>query len=208
MPGLANTQQNIMVSAWDFPQSVIANGREYAIRTDYRDVINLMVALNDPELKGNTEEETKYIQARLMLEIMVIDHENINEDDAESILNGLSEFIDMGVESGKDKIRVMDWEQDAGLIVSAINNVLKREIRAERYMHWWTFLSAYFEIGESTFSHILNIRTKRAKGKKLEKWEKDYIEENKNVVLLRNKLTEEEQAEREKFKKELDDLLG
>lgn len=197
-----------MVDKWSFPTSLMVNGREYPIRTDYRTVIDLMIALSDPELTGATRQETGYIQARLMMEIMVPDYENILEEDVEGILIGISEFIDMGIEGNKEKIKVMDWEQDAGLIISAVNNVTKKEIRAERYMHWWTFLSAYLEIGECSFSHILNLRVKRAKGKKLEKWEHEYIEENKNVVLLRDKLTEEEQAERDQFKKELDDLLG
>lgn len=197
-----------MVDEWSFPHSVFANGREYEIRTDYRVVKDLLIALDDPEMKGETEEETKLIQIMLMLEIMVPDYENVLEEDIVEVVNGISDFIDMGIEPNNQKIRVMDWQQDAGLIISAVNNVLKKEIRAESYLHWWTFLSAYLEIGESSFTHILSIRTKKAKHKKLEKWELEYIEENKNVVLLKEKLTEEQQAEKDKFKKELDELLG
>lgn len=197
-----------MVDEWSFPHSVFANGREYEIRTDYRVVKDLLIALDDPEMKGETEEETKLIQIMLMLEIMVPDYEKVLEEDIVEVVNGISDFIDMGIEPNNQKIRVMDWQQDAGLIISAVNNVLKKEIRAESYLHWWTFLSAYLEIGESSFTHILSIRTKKAKHKKLEKWELEYIEENKNVVLLKEKLTEEQQAEKDKFKKELDELLG
>ena len=102
----------------------------------------------------------------------------------------------------------MDWEQDATLIIPAVNRVVGREIRADKYMHWWTFLSAYMEIGECTFTHILSIRQKKSTGKKLEKWEQDYIRDNKDVVLLKDKLTEQEKREREEDEKALKELLG
>ena len=102
----------------------------------------------------------------------------------------------------------MEWEQDATLIITAVNRVVGREIRADKYMHWWTFLSAYMEIGECTFTHILSIRQKRDTGKKLEKCEQDYIRDNKDVVLLKDKLTEQEKREREEDEKALKELLG
>ena len=98
--------------------------------------------------------------------------------------------------------------QDEQIIFSAVNNVAKREVREVEYMHWWTFLSAYMEIGECTFTHILSIRQKRATGKKLEKWEQDYIRDNKDLVLLKDKLTEQEKREREEDEKALKELLG
>jgi hypothetical protein len=51
------------------------------------------------------------------------------------------------------------------------------------------------EIGDSLFSQVVNIRYKRAHGQKLEKWEKDFERENKNIVRLKKRLTDEEQAE-------------
>ena len=124
------------------------------------------------------------------------------------VLTALSDK-DMGVEkTDKPSPRVMDWEQDATLIIPAVNRVVGREIRADKYMHWWTFLSAYMEIGECTFTHILSIRQKRATGKKLEKWEQDYIRDNKDVVLLKDKLTAQEKREREEDEKALKELLG
>ena len=68
-----------------------------------------------------------------------------------------------------------------------------------QYLHWWTFLGAYMEIGESLFSQILNVRIKKAKGKKLDDWERDFYKENKNLIDLDVKYTEEEQAERDRL---------
>lgn len=199
-----------MVSAWSLPESVIANGREYPIRTDYRVVLDLLTALSDPEMVGVDDDETAIIRASLMLEIMFPTYQDIPSEDVEAALNAVIEFIDMGMEPESDKKapRLMDWEQDAQLIIPAVNKVMGKEIRAEKYLHWWTFLSSYMEIGECSFSHILSIRQKRAKGKKLEKWEQEYLNENKNIVLLRQKLTDEERAEREVERKALDDLFG
>ena len=42
----------------------------------------------------------------------------------------------------------------------------------------------------------------------MEKWEQDYIRDNKDVVLLKNKLTEQEKREREEDEKALKELLG
>ena len=89
----------------------------------------------------------------------------------------------------------MDWEQDAPLIVPAVNKVLGGEIRSMPYLHWWTFLGAYMSIGESLFSEVISIRRKKAKGKKLEKHEQEFYRDNKSLVNMKQRYSEEEQAE-------------
>lgn len=201
---------NIMANLWELPTSVFANGHEYQIRTDYRVVLDLLTALSDKEMQGESERETKLIHFELVRQIMFIDCDSILMEDMEEAMKAVSDFVDMGLKTNSDKPhpRVMDWEQDASLIIPAINRVVGREIRADSYMHWWTFLSAYLEIGECSFTHILSIRQKKAKGKKLEKWEQEYIRENKDLVLLKEKLTDSEKAEKDEEKKALEDLLG
>ena len=188
-----------MPNIWECPTSVIVNGHEYPIRTDYRVVIDLLTALNDPECRDEDETVNNYIQTSLILQIMF--PEKVAADDIPEALKAIKDFIDMGMEGNdeRQKPRLMDWEQDAGLIIPAVNRVMGKEIRAEKYIHWWTFLAAYMEIGECSFSNILHLRIKKSKGKKLEKWEQEYIAENKNLVLLGQKKTEEEKAEEEKL---------
>lgn len=199
-----------MANLWELPTSVFANGHEYQIRTDFRVVLDLLTALSDKEMQGESERETKLIQFELVRQIMFIDCDSILMEDMEEAMKAVSDFVDMGLKTNSDKPhpRVMDWEQDASLIIPAINRVVGREIRADSYMHWWTFLAAYLEIGECSFTHILSIRQKKAKGKKLEKWEQEYIRENKDLVLLKEKLTDSEKAEKDEEKKALEDLLG
>ena len=197
------------MNLWELPTSVTANGHEYPIRTDCRAVLDVLTALSDKDMTGDTQEETNYIQREIIRKIMFEDPDSIPAEDLEAALKAVSEFIDMGIEkTDKQSPRIMDWEQDATLIIPAVNRVVGREIRSDKYMHWWTFLSAYMEIGECTFTHILSIRQKKATGKKLEKWEQEYIRENKDVVLLKDKLTEQEKREREEDEKALMDLLG
>lgn len=197
------------MNLWELPTSVWANGHEYAIRTDYRAVLDLLAALSDKDMQGDTEIETNYIQCELIRRIMLENPDELLPEDAQEVFNAISEFIDMGTEpSDKKSPRLMDWEQDATLIIPAVNRVVGHEVRADKYMHWWTFLSAYMEIGECTFSHILSIRQKKATGKKLEKWEQEYIRNNKEIVLLKDKLSEEEKKEREEEAKFLNELLG
>ena len=50
-------------------------------------------------------------------------------------------------------------------------------------------------MGECLYSQVLNIRQKRAKGKKLEKWEQEFFHSHKELIVIREKLTAEEQAE-------------
>lgn len=197
-----------MVNHWELPTSISVNNTEYAIRTDYRAVMDLLTAFSDKEMLGESEEETNIIRALLVLNILFIDE--VKPEDQNEAIKKAIEFIDMGIEASRDvkKPTLMDWEQDAPLIIPAINKVLGREIRADKYMHWWTFLSAYMEIGECSFTHIINIRDKKAKGKKLEKWELEYIQEHKEIVLLKEKLTEKEQLEREAEKNAVNELLG
>lgn len=176
-----------MGSAWEFPTSLNVGGIDYEIRTDYRAVLDLFTALTDPDLTDENEQITAYMQSRIILEIMFPDCDNIPAEHIQEALDKVSAFIDMGISDDRKKPKTMDWEQDAPILIPAINKVLNCEIRAVQYMHWWTFLGAYMEIGESLFSNIIHIRQKKAKGKKLEKWEQNFYNENKSLIDFKQK---------------------
>ena len=91
----------------------------------------------------------------------------------------------------------MDWEQDAPLIVPAINKSVKIDIRSVKYMHWWTFFGMYMEIGESTFSTVVSIRDKKRREKKLEKWEQEFYRNNKHLVDLKARKIERSEEEKD-----------
>lgn len=62
------------------------------------------------------------------------------------------------------------------------------------YIHWWTFLGYFNEIGEGLFSTVINIRQKKNKGKKFEKYEQDFYQNNKDLIDLKKKYAKEEQG--------------
>lgn len=191
-----------MSSAWDFPTSLNIGGVDYEIRTDYRAVLDLFTALSDPELTDEDEQVTAYMQNRVILEIMFPQCDDIPLEHMQEALEKVTEFIDMGISDDRKKPKTMDWEQDAPILIPAINRVLNCEIRAQKYIHWWTFLGAYMEIGESLFSNIVHIRQKKASGKKLEKWEQDFYNDNKSLIDFKQKdkrSTEEKDVLRDYF---------
>ena len=59
-------------------------------------------------------------------------------------------------------------------------------------------------IGEGVFNTIVSIREKRRKGKKLEKWEKEFYQNNKTLVDLKVKKVERSEEEKEALR----ELLG
>ena len=176
-----------MGSAWEFPTSLNIGGIDYKIRTDYRVVLDLLAALSDFDLVDEDEQITAYMQTKVILEIMFPDCDSIPMEHLQEALDKVSEFIDMGMSDGQKGPKTMDWEQDAPILIPAINKVLNCEIRAQEYIHWWTFLGAYMEIGESLFSNVVHIRQKKAKGKKMEKWELDFYKENKSLIDFKQK---------------------
>ena len=186
-----------MASAWEFPTSLNIGGTDYEIRTDYRAVLDLLTALNDNDLTDSDEQIEAYMKSRVILEIMFPQCDDIPAEHLQEALDKVVEFIDMGITEDSKKPKTMDWEQDAPILIPAINKVLNTEIRAQKYIHWWTFLGAYMEIGESLFSNIVHIRQKKAKSKKLDKWEMEFYKENKSLIDFKEKKTQRSDEEKE-----------
>ena len=116
----------------------------------------------------------------------------------------LADFIACGSWDSKPGPTLLDWEQDAQMIVADVNKVAGTEIRAMPFLHWWTFMAYFNAIGEGQLSTLVSIRDKLRRGKKLEKWEQEYYRKNKERVDLRKRYSAEELAEQERLKK----LLG
>lgn len=166
---------------YELPTTVTINETVYTIRNrgDYRMVLDCFQVLNDVELSENER----------ILAFLIIFYEDFN--DVESVLfldqDVLSELIDNAFlffncgqknAPAETNYKTIDWEGDAQLISSAVNNVAGREIRAESYLHWWTFMGYFNAVGESALSTVVGIRSKIAKGKKLEKYEQEFRSEN------------------------------
>ena len=183
---------------YDLPTSVEINNHHFAItnRGDYRMVIDCFMALDDAEL----EKEDRIFAAMIIFYEDLEELEDIAEvfgEHTQEAVEKMYNFFNCGQKNigYKSRHKLVDWEQDEQLIISAINNVAGREVRHEPYIHWWTFMGYYMSIGESALSTVVGIRDKIARGKKLEKHENEYRSNNPQYFVWRNKTAEEEQME-------------
>ena len=185
------------MSAWELPTTVEVCEQTFAIRSDFRAVLDALAALADPELS----QQEQYLAC---LEIMYPDWQAL--PDANAALRAVFTFINMGREesSAKHLPRLVDWEQDAGLIAPAVDKVLGYSCRRCNYLHWWEFLGAFYGIGDGLFAQVVSIRSKQAKGKKLEKSELEFVRENARLIKIRAPEIAEDKAEKER----LLELLG
>lgn len=180
---------------FDLPEALAFGGREWAICPDFRDVLVILLAFEDPDL----DEQQK---AFVCLNNLYVDP--VPPELAKDAFEAALAFIDCGREEGQPGPRTMDWEQDAALIFPAVNRAAGCEVRALPYCHWWTFCGWFMEIKDSTAATVFALRSKKARGKKLEKWEKEYWQQNLETCLLRAKRTTAEREEEDYFRK----LLG
>lgn len=192
------------------PETLTVGGADYPIRTDYRNVLQVFEAFQDPEL---TQEEKWIVAIYLLFEDFSCDDEVLeaaqNGFDVGEAMKQISWFISAG-QPEKDVLEqpTYNWTQDEQMIFSAVNKVAGRETRELEYLHWWTFLGYFNEVGEGTFSFVVGIRHKLNKGKKLEKHEKEFLSHNKELVKLEKPKTKEEQEQEDAYKSLLDEVLG
>lgn len=177
----------------DLPKSLYVDGEEHAIRTDFRDVLTIIEAFNDPEL----EDREKIF---VCLYVLYEDFEDIDPEAYEEAYKEAIRFIDCGDEPKEGKSpRTMDWEQDEKILFPAINNVAGFEVRSSEYVHWWTFMGYFMEIHDGVFSQVLSLRQKKSKGKKLEKYEREFWQANKDMCVLKPRLSKAEREEKERL---------
>ena len=179
---------------FDLPTALEFGGRSWDIATDYRDILRILEAFEDPDL---SDEE----KAAICLYNLYTDMEEIPADQMQAAFDAALRFIDQGHGDEGGGPRTMDWSQDAPLIFPAVNRSAGFEVRSVEYLHWWTFLGYFMEIRNSTYATVLGLRQKKARGKKLEKQEQEFWSHNKAICVIKRRETEEEIAEKERLKK-------
>ena len=160
---------------YTLPTSVEINGKEYEVRSDFRVILDILEAINDVELDDQE-------RAAVVLDIFYHGFEDMPSDDYEEAIAKCMWFINCGQENdaGKKPKKLVDWQQDFPVIV------------APDYLHWWTFIGAYQEIGDCLFAQIVGIRQKLANSKSLDKSERDFYRNNRNLVDLKQRYTDAE----------------
>lgn len=167
----------------------LSDGKEYPIRWDFRDILNLFEAMNDPDA---TPQERGYYLLVILYEDYTAIPKELLEEAAEK---GLWFLNGGNTPPQKEGPKLMDWEQDFSIIIPAINRVAGMEVRELPALHWWTFLGHYQEIGgDCTFAQVVSIRDKLRRGKQLEKPEREYYQRNPDLVNLKQRRTAQEEA--------------
>lgn len=174
------------------PNSLIVADKEYEICADYRVALLIFEAFDDPEL---SDADKMWV----MLECLYVNPYDIPSEDFTEALEKASWFLDGGEvykDTGKErKQQIMSWTQDEKMIFSAINKTAGYEVRAVSFLHWWTFLGYFTEMGECLFNTVKSIRQKKADRKPLDKWEKDFYKKNRDLIDIKKKISASEQAE-------------
>ena len=184
---------------YEIPTTITVDDREFPIRCrgDYRMVLDCFSCLNDYDL---TEQER-------MVACLIIFYEDF--DSTEKVFNIDNELFMKLVkemynffECGENPMHSMpyktiDWDKDSQMICSAVNKVAHTEVRACEYLHWWTFLGYFSEVGESVLSTVVGIRNKIKKGKKLEKHEKEFKANNPHYFIWDSRTAEQKKDEEE-----------
>lgn len=183
---------------YEIPTKIFIEGEEFPIRNrgDYRMVLDCFKALQDAEL--NPKE-------RVFCSLLIF-YEDINSiadinkfPDLEIAVKEMYNFFNCGKDQSvgkRMKHRLIDWDKDSQMICSAINKVANKEVRAEPYIHWWTFMGYYSAVGESLLSTVLSIRDKLSRGKKLEKYEREFKNENPEYFVWNARTIDDEEADR------------
>ena len=178
---------------YELPISITIADKEYKIRNngDYRVILDCFDALEDTELDENT---------RLGVALIIF-YEDFNslEDVAEfpeleTAIDEMCQFFNCGQKESpgaKVKHKLIDWNQDSPLIFAAINQVANKEVRSLEYMHWWTFMGHYISIGKSVLSEVVGIRNKIVTGKKLEKYEREFKNQNPQYFIWNSQTAEQ-----------------
>ena len=179
------------------PRTLTVNGKEYNIRSDYRDCITILTAFTDRELSD---------EAKILVTVQIMYKEPIPRKDIMEAYNQAVWFLNCGdtIRKPQTSVPKFSWTQDEQLIFSAVNKVAGKEVRTLDYMHFWTFIGLFNEIGEGAFATVVSIRSKKQKNQKLEKWEKEFYRNNKDMIDLKTELTSKEKEEQNEVNK----LLG
>ena len=159
------------------PQTLKVCNKDYAIRSDFRDILRIIMAYNDKDLSN---QEKVFVCLRRIYKDL--DSMPKDKDTYAAAIKAATEFIECRLSDGKPSPKVVNWEKDEQLIFPAINKVAGMEVRAVPFMHWWTFLGYFQAVDrEDLWGVVLTIRQKKAMHKKLEKHEQEFFTANRDL---------------------------
>lgn len=163
---------------WQLPTRATVAGRVYHLNTDYRDILEIISYLEDPELP-------EFVRWRIAVALFY--EEPVPREALQAATAYLADFIRCGSKETPGP-RLMDWQQDAPAILAGVNRVAGREIRAMEYLHWWSFMSWFHAMEPGQLSAVVSIRDRLRRGKPLEPWQQEFYRADPQAVELPRRL--------------------
>lgn len=182
-----------MNTLWSLPRQVRLGQELVAFHTDFRDMLQIIEVLQRPRIP---------LAFRWQVALRLFYKTPIPEPLQMEAMEYLADFLNGGA-APEPGVPQLDWQQDAEAIIADVNRVAGKELRLEKDVHWWTFLSFFHGIGEGQLSFLVGIRSKLRRGEKLLPHEQEYYRLHPGRVRLQTPLTPEEQAEKEQLWKML-----
>ena len=183
-----------MNRGYHLPVQHTIGARVYDLNTDFRELLDIIDCLEDSDLPP---------VLRWQIAMGLFYRQPVCPEHRQQAMEYLAFFLTAGRQDSPGP-KLLDWQQDADAIISGVNRVAGQELRAVSYVHWWTFLSWFHAIGEGELSYLVSIRSKLAKGKKLETHEQEFYRQNKSRVDLKPRYSQQELLEQQR----LNALLG
>ena len=177
------------------PETVAINNTEYAVDSDFRTCLKIILAFEDDEL---TPQEKRIILLSMLYVSMPADIE-------QAIIQA-NWFLNGGVQSENDAdtpMRLYSFSKDANFIYAAFRQTHGVDLQKDN-LHWWQFLSLFMDLGQDTTFCQLTALRKRLKTGKASKEEMQAAREMSeliNVPELDDRTLEEKELEAEFMRK-------
>ena len=141
------------------PDAVEIEGKEFAINTDFRDCLKVVMAFEDEELTG-------FEKQMILLQVMY----PVKPDDTEKAIEMAVKFLDGNADGDGEKadetpdenpVRLFSWAKDANFIFAAFRQTHGIDLDKEKDLHWWKFIALFMDLGSETFFCNLTALRKR-----------------------------------------------
>jgi len=145
---------NILIDA--LPEAVAVDGREFAIHSDFRTALRILMAFEDNSLAGVEK------QAILIANLYKEQPENLR-----MAYDAGVRFLNMGEEPREEDSgpRVYSFCKDARLIFAAFRQTHGIDLSTAD-LHWWQFLALFMDLGaETVFCQLIGLRKRIKTGK-------------------------------------------
>jgi len=174
------------------PESIVIDGKEYKINTDFRSCLRIMLAFEDNELSSLEKQS-----------VMISNLYPVLPSDVKKAMEHGSWFLNAGKESDADNDapRVYSFSKDADMIFSAFRQIHKIDL-ATTELHWWIFTALFMAVlasQDNPFGSLVSLRLRVKTGRATKEEARAYRElgDMAEVPEIDDRTLEEREAEAE-----------